>query len=319
MGTQTPTPKGPETPELTGSPTPDSGYAEAVPRREPEEEEDQALRAALLHTQSSSPEPQSAGPMPISDKDTMPDIQPEFKGEDLIATSTPPDDNNVYATPAASPNPVPGGEEGSRLFACHNVPPPSVTMSLPDDVQMRVSPKRKVETMEMDIESGTELPALQKKARADSGNDSEGDYYLYYYQWDNIPPPKRTEDRTGSLFPWGNETLVLGRPLSDFGSGGDVPREDCAEKLEDTTTSGDLLSEEGTTGGGERSKGEDSLHSTTSGLTQATAQPGASPSPPAMLEPDLKDPAVRWIHVALTSSPLHARKPQSLTASLLGK
>ncbi len=192
MGTQTPPLKGPETPELTGSPTPDSGYAGAAPRREPGEEEDQeALRVALLHAQSSCPELQPAGPMPISDKDTGPDIQPEFKGEDLIATSTPPDDSNVYTTPSASPTPVPEGEEGNRT--------PPVTMSPPDDVQLRVSPKRKVEAMEMDIELGTELPALQKKARADSGNDSDGDYY----QWDNIPPPKRTKDCTGSLFPGG--------------------------------------------------------------------------------------------------------------------
>ena len=61
----------------------------------------------------------------------------------------------------------------------------------------------------------------------------------------------------------------MGKPLSDFGSGGDVPREDRAERLEDTTTSGELLLEEGATGGGECSMGEDSLHSTTSGLGQA--------------------------------------------------
>ncbi len=49
MGTQTPPLKGPETPELTGSPTTDSGYAEAALCQEPEEGEDQrALRAALL-------------------------------------------------------------------------------------------------------------------------------------------------------------------------------------------------------------------------------------------------------------------------------
>ena len=90
VGTQTPPLKGPETPKLTGSPTTDSGYAEAAPRREPEEEEDQeALHTALLRAQSPSPDPQPAGPVPISDKDTGTDIQPEFKGEDLIATSTP--------------------------------------------------------------------------------------------------------------------------------------------------------------------------------------------------------------------------------------
>ncbi len=47
LGTQTPPLKGPETSELTDSPTTDSGYAEAVTRPEQEEGEDQrALRAA---------------------------------------------------------------------------------------------------------------------------------------------------------------------------------------------------------------------------------------------------------------------------------
>ncbi len=144
----------------------------------------------------------------------------------VIATSTPLDNSNVYMTPADSPTPVPEGEESNRT--------PPVSLSPPDDVQLIVTPKRKVETMEMDMGSGTELPALQKKARANSGNDSDGDFY----QWDDIPSPKRTEDRTGSLFPWGNETLVLSKPLSDFGPGGDVPCGSRAGKLDDTTTSG---------------------------------------------------------------------------------
>ncbi len=57
MGTQTTPLKGPATSELTGSPTTDSGYAEAAPRRESEEEEDQrALRAAPLRARDRPPQ-----------------------------------------------------------------------------------------------------------------------------------------------------------------------------------------------------------------------------------------------------------------------
>ncbi len=55
LGTQTPPLKDPETSALTGSPTTDSGYAEAMSRPETEEEEDQrALRAASLRALSPS-------------------------------------------------------------------------------------------------------------------------------------------------------------------------------------------------------------------------------------------------------------------------
>ncbi len=134
VGTQTPPLKGQQTPALTSSPTRDSGYAEAAPNREPAEEEEKGtLCPALLRAQSSPLEPQPSGPMPIPVKDTGADIQPEFEGEDLIATSTPPDDSNVYTTPAASPTPVPEGEKGNRT--------PPVTLSPPDDSQLRVSPR----------------------------------------------------------------------------------------------------------------------------------------------------------------------------------
>ncbi len=76
---------------------------------------------------------------------------------------------------------------------------------------------------------------------------------------------------------------MLGKPLSDFGPEGVISCESCATNLDDTATSGDLLSEEGATGGGEHSVEEDSLHSATSGLTQATAQAGTNPSLPVMM------------------------------------
>ncbi len=66
--------------------------------------------------------------------------------------------------------------------------------------------------MDLDMDSSVELPALQKKARAGSGRSSadEDDY-----QWDNIPPPRRTDRRLASRYPWGDEVMVMGnRSLS---------------------------------------------------------------------------------------------------------
>ncbi len=115
MGTQTPPLKGPETLELTGSPTTDSGYAEAASCREPEEEEDQrALLAAPLRALSPSPEFQSAESTPSPRQDTEADVQPEFGGEDMVGTSSPVEDSNVYATPAATPPPALEGEDGAQ-------------------------------------------------------------------------------------------------------------------------------------------------------------------------------------------------------------
>ena len=90
MGTQTPPLKGPETSALTGSPTTDSGYAEAVSHPETEEGEDQrALRAASLRALSPSPEFQSVGTTPSPERIIEADSQPEFGGEDMIGTSSP--------------------------------------------------------------------------------------------------------------------------------------------------------------------------------------------------------------------------------------
>lgn len=82
-------------------------------------------------------------------------------------------------------------------------------------------------------------------------------------------------DSFGEMDPWywenHSQTLTLR---------GDVPHGSRAEKLDDTTTSGDLLSEEGAMGGGARSAEEDSLYSAASDLTQATTQAGTDlPSP----------------------------------------
>ncbi len=130
LGTQTPPLKGPETPELTGSPTTDSGYAEAASCREPEEEEEQrALRAAPLRALSPSTEFQSAESTPSPRQDTEADVQPEFGGEDMVGTSSPVEDSNVYATPAATPPPAPEGEDGAQM--------PPGALSPIDDLQLR--------------------------------------------------------------------------------------------------------------------------------------------------------------------------------------
>ncbi len=133
----------------------DSGYAEAAARRESEEGEVQrALRAASLHALSPSPEFQSVGSTPSPEQTTGADVQPEFGGEDMVGTSSPMGDENVYATPAATPPPALEGEDGPRT--------PTGTLSPVDKPQLRVSPKRKVETMDMDMDSSGELPVLQK-------------------------------------------------------------------------------------------------------------------------------------------------------------
>ncbi len=67
--------------------------------------------------------------------------------------------------------------------------------------------------MDLDMDSSAELPTLQKKARAGSGHGSAGEDK---YQWNNIPPPKNTDRRLASRFPWGNETMVLGKLSSEY-------------------------------------------------------------------------------------------------------
>ena len=195
-GTQTPPLKDPGTSALTSSPTTDSGYAEAVSRLEPEEEEDQgALCAASLRALSPSAEFQSVGSTPSPERIIQADSQPEF-GEEMAGTSSPAGDDHVYATPAAAPPPAQEGEEGSHT--------PDRTLSPVNEPQLRVSPKRKVENMDLDVDFGTDLPALQKKARAGSGCS---DVDEEEHRWDLIPPPRNTDRRLSSRLPWGNEVL----------------------------------------------------------------------------------------------------------------
>ncbi len=94
------------------------------------------------------------------------DVQPEFGGEDMVGTSSPVGDENVYATPAATPPSALEGADGPRA--------PTGTLSPVNEPQLRVSPKRKVENMDQDMDSSAELPAFQKKARAGSGRSSAG-------------------------------------------------------------------------------------------------------------------------------------------------
>ncbi len=156
VGTQTPPLKDPETSALTGSPTTDSGYAEAASRPEMEEGEDEeVLCAASLRALSPSPEFQSVGSTPSPERIIGADTRPEFEGEEIVDTSSPAGDDNVYATPAATPPPVQEGEEGSRT--------PTGALSSVDELQLRVSPKRKIGNMDLDMDSNTDLPALQKK------------------------------------------------------------------------------------------------------------------------------------------------------------
>ncbi len=120
----------------------------------------------------------------------------------MIGTSSPAEDSNVYTTPATTPPPALEGEDGIQT--------PPGALSPVDDPQLKVSPKRKVETMEIDMDSSAELPALQKKARAGLGRNSADEEY---YQKEDIPPPRDTARWLASRFPWGNETMVLGKPF----------------------------------------------------------------------------------------------------------
>ncbi len=179
-GTWTPPLRGPEAPASTGSPTTDSGYAEATSRPETEKEEDQeTLRAASLRALSSSPEFQSVGSTPSPERTIQTDTQPEFGREEIVGTSSPAGDDDVYATPAATPPSAQEEEDCSRT--------PTRTLAPVDESQLRVSPKRKIESMDLDLDSGTDLPTLQKKARAGSGcSDVDEDEH----RWDVIPPPR---------------------------------------------------------------------------------------------------------------------------------
>ncbi len=75
LGIQTPPLRGPETSELTDSPTTDSGYVETADCQELEEGEDpRALRTASLCALSPSPEFQSVGSTPSPEQTTRADF-----------------------------------------------------------------------------------------------------------------------------------------------------------------------------------------------------------------------------------------------------
>ncbi len=271
LGTQTPPLKSPEIPVSTGSPTTDSGYAEAASRPEVEERDDEeALCAASLRALSSSPEFQYVGSTPSPERVVKADSQLEFGGQDMIGTSSPARDENVYETPAATPSPAPEGEEDSRT--------PTGALSPVHELQLRVSPKRKVENMDLDMDSSTDLPALQKKARTGSGcSDTEEDY-----QWYAIPPPRFTDRRLAGRCPWGGEDALMGKPPSEVSSNGgqfqESPSErpSCAVSNEDPSLGGAM-------GGGACAGETDSLHSAASDLTQVMTSAGPSQSQLAML------------------------------------
>ena len=220
---------------------------------------------------SLSPEFQSIGSTPSPERVIEADSQSEFGGEDMISTSSPAGDENVYETPAATPPPAPEGEEGSRT--------PTRTLSPVNGPQLRVSPKRKVENMDLDMDSGTDLPALQKKARAGSGcSDAEEDEY----QWHEIPPPKFTDRRLAGSCPWGGEDMVTGKPFYEVSSDGGQSLGSPTEKSSYAISSG-YPSWGGATGGGACAGETDSLHSAAYDLTQVMTSASLSRSQPVML------------------------------------
>ncbi len=163
------------------------------------------------------------------------------------------------------------GEESPRT--------PTRTLSPVDEPQLRVSPKRKVENMELDMDSGTDLPALQKKARAGSGrSDVDEDEY----QWDNIPPPRSTDQRLAGRCPWGGEVTVMGKPSSESSSSGGrskgshAGRSSCANGSKDQPL-------EGATGEGACAGETDSLYSAASDLTQVMTSASPTQSQPIMI------------------------------------
>ena len=89
LGTQTPPLKDPETAALTGSPTTNSGYAEAASCPETEEGEDEkVMRAASLRALSPSPEFQSVGSTPSPERVIEADSQPGSGKQDPTGTSS---------------------------------------------------------------------------------------------------------------------------------------------------------------------------------------------------------------------------------------
>ncbi len=189
----------------------------------------------------------------------------------MIGTSSPVGDDNVYATPAATPPPVPEEEEGPRT--------PTGMLSPSNEPQLRVSPKRKVENMDLEMDSSTELPAVQKKARAGSGCASAGEDE---HQWDTIRPPKETDRRLASCYPWGSEVMVLGQPFSEYSRSVGLSPGRRTSESECATVGGESFSG-GSTGDVVCPEETESLYSATSDLTQVMTPISPGQPQPVMM------------------------------------
>ncbi len=174
-------------------------------------------------------------------------------------------------TPAAIPPPALEGEEGPRTL--------TRTLSPADEPQLRISPKRKVKNMDLDLDASAELPAVQKKARASSGCASAGEDE---HEWDNIPPPRGTDQRLSSRLPWGNEVMMMGQPVSEFGSSENLSGRSSTEKSSCATDKRDQ-SLGGATEEGACAGETESLYSAASDLTQVMTSASSTQSQPIMM------------------------------------
>ncbi len=141
------------------------------------------------------------------------------------------------------------------------------------------SPLKHHPTGELEMDSSTELPALQKKARDDASQSSTNEEY---YQWDTIPPPRSTDQCLAGRFPWGDEVMVMGKPFSEFSASENLSRRRRAEKS-GCAAGGRSQSSGSSTGGGACTEGDESLHSAASDLTQAMTSTSPSQSRPMMM------------------------------------
>ncbi len=132
-----------------------------------------------------------------------------------------------------------------------------------------------------DMDSRTELPAVQKKACASSGCGSAEEDES---QWDNTPPPRSTDRRLAGRFPWRNEVMVMGKPFSEFSSSENLSRGSRAERSSCAMGGWDQPLED-STGGGACAGETDSLYSATSDLTQVMTPTSPCQPQPVMMGP----------------------------------
>ncbi len=133
--------------------------------------------------------------------------------------------------------------------------------------------------MDLDMDASTELPAVQKKARAGSGCAGAGEDE---YQWDDIPPPRETDQRLVGHFPWGNEVMVMGKPFSEFSAGEHLSRGSHTKGSGYAPGSGDQ-SVGDTANEGVCARETDSLYSAASDLTQVMTSASPTQSQPIMM------------------------------------